>query len=164
MNQLGLFDGDGDDPEDGLSLREAREQLFAVIAEGTTCPCCLRPAQRYRWNLYANAARLLIRLYQVGGTSEFTHSSVVKRGTQGSCSHLRFWALVESQKERRPDGGKSGFWRVTSGGEQFLHGGTIPKYAWVYDNVVNRVEGDPVTISDVLEEEFNFREHMGGDW
>lgn len=144
------------------TLAEARAELQAGLMEGTKCPCCDQHAQIYRWSLYSTAARMLLRMYEAGGATEFVESKRVKRtGDGGSCSHLRLWGLVEQEAERRPDGGKSGWWRVTLPGEQFLMGATtIPKYAYVYNGEVLRYDGPPRTISDVMGHPFSWHEHM----
>jgi hypothetical protein len=148
---------------DGPSLAQARAELMDELDEGTTCPCCGQHAQRYRWSLYSTACWMLIRLYEAGGVTEFVESKRVKRpGDGGSASHLWLWGLVEHEPDRRPDGGKSGWWRVTAAGERFIRGGSIPKYAYVYNGVVERHDGQLVTISDRLGHPFDWNDHMRG--
>ena len=156
MSQLSIFGDNG-----GTSLAEARDWLRERLNQGATCPCCEQYAKVYRWSLYGSAARLLVRFWHEGGTEEFVESKAVKGETQGSASHLAFWSLVEHEPDRRPDGGKSGWWRVTAHGEGFIKSQeTIPKYAYVYDGRVLRLEGEARTISEVLKEPFDWREHM----
>jgi hypothetical protein len=147
----------------GITLAEAREQLFAELRDGTTCPCCDQHAQEYRWSLYRRAIRMLERLYQIGGTDHYVESKRAKApGDGGSFSHLRLWDLVVQENERRPDGGKSGYWRVTPLGEQFLRRQTrVPKYAWVYNGELLRREGEMLWITDIVDD-FDWRQHMGG--
>lgn len=158
MSQLSF-----DDEFGGKTLAQARVELEEDLDDGTTCQCCEQHAQRYRWSLYRTAVWMLVRLYRRGGTTLFVPSKVVKRaGDGGSCSHLKLWGLVEHEPERRPDGGKSGLWRVTARGERFLLGQEpIPKYVWVYNGAVQRYEGSPKHVYDILDN-FDFREHMGG--
>jgi len=158
MNQL-TFDDDFDDP--GWTLAEARDWVLDQLDDGITCPCCGQHAQRYRWTLYRSAIDLLLNFYRVGGVTRFVESREVKGKTQGSASHLAFWDLVEEENKRRPDGGKSGWWRVTPFGESFiLDGASIRKYAYVYNREVERFDGPYVTISDRLGYPFNWRDHM----
>lgn len=155
-----------DDPvppveDDGMTLADARRYLRRYLAEGVKCPCCEQHAQVYRWSLYATAARLLIRLYREGGTGTYVETKRHKGIGQGDASRLRLWELAEREKERRPDGGRSGWWRVTDLGEAFVLGrATIPKYAYVYDGEVIRTEGEPTSISDVLGEAFRYDENV----
>jgi hypothetical protein len=148
---------------DLVTLAQARIWLREHLDEGTYCPCCGQWAKIYRWSLYGTAARLLMRFYRAGGTGAFVESKAVKGISQGSASHLAFWQLVEHEPDRRPDGGKSGWWRVTTQGEAFLQGRLlIPKYAYVYDGNVLRHDGDPTSVYNVLGEQFDWREHMEG--
>lgn len=140
-----------------VTVARAREWLREQLEEGAQCPCCEQHAQEYRWSLYATAARLLVAIYRAGGTEEFVETKKHKGIGQGDASRLRLWGLAEQEKERRADGGRSGWWRVTELGEAFILGAaTIPKYAYVYDGRLLRTEGDPTTIRDVLGVEFNY--------
>lgn len=154
------FDFDGPDPND-WTLAEAQAWLLDQLDDGATCPCCDQHAQRYRWTLPGSAIKVLLRNYRVGGTTQFIESKTVKRVGQGGLhSILAMWDLVEEEKVRRPDGGKSGWWRVTGIGERFIQGGLIRKYAYIYDNRVSGHDGPWVSISDRLGEPFDWRQHM----
>lgn len=145
---------------DDMTLEEARTVLNRLIEDGHRCPCCNQWSKVYRWSLYSSAARMLIRLYKEGGTIEFVESKTVKqKGEGGHCSQLRHWKLVEQEPESRPDGGQSGWWRVTGLGEAFLlEHATISKYVYVYDGEVLREEGKSVSIRDALGKKFNYQE------
>lgn len=149
---------------DSMPLGIARAKLAEMVEEGTTCPACTQHAQVYRWSLYSTAVRMLARLWHVGGTSEFVESKAVKAaGDGGHCSQLRHWGLVEQESERRPDGGKSGWWRVTKVGADFLQGRvTIPKYVYVYDGTCLRSDGPPVTVRECLGKKFDYDLMMAG--
>lgn len=148
-----------------MTLEEAKEWLRERIDDGARCPCCTQYAQVYRWSLYGGAAAMLIRLYRAGGTVSFVESKSVKYpGQGGDVTRLRLWSLVEEEPERRADGGKSGYWRVTELGEQFVHGWTtIPKYAYVFDGRLLRVDGPPVDIVDALGTKFDYNQLMQGE-
>jgi hypothetical protein len=71
------------------------------------------------------------------------------------------WSLKE-ETARREDGGRSGFWRITDDGCDFLAGRlAVPKYARVYNGQVLGFTGDPVKVHDVAPA-FNLRELMKG--
>lgn len=152
------------DYPDSMPLADARDLLRKDVYEGVKCPLCTQHAQVYRWSLYGTAARVLIKLYRAGGVIDFVHSNTVKvAGNGGDCTRLAFWGLVEQEKARRADGGRSGFWRVTEGGESFvLNRKPIPKYAYVYNGRVLRIEGPPVTVYDALGKKFDYSELMQG--
>jgi hypothetical protein len=154
-------------PNDAWTLGKAKEWLREKAeAGGERCPCCTQRAQVYRWSLYSTAVRALILFYRIGGTEEFTHSRVLKEHGhtgQGDASRLRYWGLLEEEPARKPDGGRSGFWRVTELGGQFVTGAvTAPKYAYVYDARVLRFDGDRVSVQDALGKNFDYREMMEG--
>lgn len=151
---------------ESMTLAEARRILDAELEDGARCLCCGQYAQIHRWTLYATAAKLLVRLYANGGTTEFVESKPIKGKGQGDGARLRYWGIAEEEKQRRPDGGKSGWWRVTAYGEDFiLDRATIPKYVYVYDNAVlpytdAHPQGGRRTISEVLKENFHYGDHI----
>ena len=154
-----------DHPADDWTLEQARDWLREQALDGgATCPCCRRWAQVYRWSLYATAVVFLAKLYRAGGTSEFVHSKSLEHKGQGDAARLRFWGLVEHEPDRRPDGGKSGWWRVTAEGERFLLGKrSIQKYVFVYAARPLWFEGEPVTVRGSLRE-FDYDAMMRGEF
>lgn len=156
-----------DDEDDGPSLREAREKLLVDRWEGVSCPCCGQMAKVYRRKINSSMARGLIAAYRENGLT-FGWLQDVRR-MQGETdnreeSKLRYWGLMEEEPERRPDGGRSGWWRVTSEGEAFVRGQIrVPKYAFLYDGFCLRLDhGEMVTISDALGTPFNYDDLMKG--
>jgi hypothetical protein len=149
---------------DSRSVAEARLQLADRIAEGSICPCCGHRVQAYRWSLYATAVRLLAAMYRAGGTAEFVRTKDIKGKGQGDASRLRYWGLAEEEPERREDGGRSGYWRVTGLGEQYLRGeAALPRYAWVYAGRVLLFEGERRRLGETeAGKEFDFRAMMEG--
>jgi len=149
-----------------MTLGEAQEMLRPLIWEpkGAICPLCHQHAQVYKWTLYSTAVRLLAELYKAGGTEKLVEAKRVKpTGSQGDGARLRYYGLAESDKDRRPDGGKSGWWQVTEFGRAFLFDrAVVRKNVWVYDNRVMRREGPPVRVRDALGKKFNYDEMMRG--
>jgi hypothetical protein len=154
-------------------LKDAKIELNRRLMDRKQhfCPCCSQAAQLHRWSIYGTAAVALILLYRTGDTSRFVHTNEIKGqwfrdriyAGQGDCSRLRHWGLVEREKDLRPDGGKSGNWRVTPLGAAFVLGeATVPKYILIYDNELKGMEGEHVSISDAIGVPFNYREHMDG--
>lgn len=150
-----------------MTLAEAQERLRELAYEGHTCPCCTQFVKVYRWSLYGTAVAMLMHLYRAGGTTEYVESKVAKRGLRPNAtpSELRHWGLVEQESERREDGGRSGWWRVTDLGERFVLGqATIPKYAWVYNGRCFKQGGEQVTVHDALGKSFHYGEIMAPAW
>jgi hypothetical protein len=152
---------DFDDPE-LVSLEAARAWLRENIDEGVSCPCCGQLAKIYRRKLNSAMARRLIRFYRAAGARWF-HSPSLAR-VDGDTGKLALWGLVEEEKTKRPDGGRSGFWRVTEGGEDWtLRRSSVAKYALVYDGRLLGYDGSQVTIIDALGTKFNYDELMRGE-
>ena len=153
-------------PDDNWTLGDTRDWLRPKVLDGgETCPCCDQWAQVYRWSLYTTAVMLLTKFYRTVARLTFVHSKAMAHKGQGDAARLRLWGLVEGEKERRPDGGKSGWWRVTDKGEAFLRGQqAIPKYVFVYKARALRFEGPAVTVWDSLGRTFDFDAMMRGDW
>lgn len=150
-----LFDADG------RSLEEARGWLREQIDEGADCPCCDRFAKAYRRKLNAGMAASLIRMYRAHGL-EFGYLPELF-GYGNEFTRLRLWGLIEPMEERRDDGGRIGWWRITAKGEAFAIGRLrVPRYARVYDAQLLSLEGDPVSIRDALGSRFSYDELMHG--
>lgn len=149
---------------DDMTLGEARGRLRELVYHGERCPCCTQHAQVYRWSLYATAIRTLVALYRAGGTTRFVESKTVKiPGQGGDMSRLAHWHLVEQESVRRADGGRSGWWRVTPLGEEFLRGrATIPKYVYVFDGRRLKADGPELGIRECLGKKFSYDEMMAG--
>jgi len=134
-----------------------------MLEKGTQCPCCAQWAQAYRRKVNAQMASTLIYAHRAYGR-DFGQLQDVRRGIKNrEESKLRYWGLLVEEPERRPDGGKSGWWAITDLGEQFvLLRTTIPKYALVYNNRCLKLYGEPVSIIDALGTNFNYRDLMDG--
>lgn len=161
------YDGvTGDDEEDeipgpGTRLGRARVWLHKMLPNGTTCPLCGQNAKVYRRNLNSGmAVALLTMVAAEQSPGQWLHKPTVLRGVASAArdeSLLRFWGLLEEQKELRPDGGRAGYWRVTGDGWRWAHGKIeVPKYVDVYNG---RPRGAPygpsVSIDDALGEGFD---------
>ena len=108
----------------------------------------------------------LIAMYRANGL-EFGYVQAVRRRRGATDnreeSKLRYWGLTEEEHTLRPDGGRAGWWRVTTKGETWvLNKALVPKYARIYDGRCLGLLGDPITIVDALGDKFNYRELM--DW
>ena len=60
-------------------------------------------------------------------------------------------------------GGRAGWWRLTEQGSAFVQGlMKVQKYAKIYDSRLLKLDGELVTIRDVLGSRFNYDELMRG--
>ena len=145
---------------DDMPLGEAMELLLeGAINGGVICPCCSQFAKVYKRKINSAMAKGLIDLYKAGGISEFVHAPTIS-----SCrevSQLAWWGLVAEESTLRPDGGKSGYWKVTKKGEEFIKSEVkCDKYTYVFDGKILGHDGDMVDISEALGEPFHYRSMM----
>jgi hypothetical protein len=117
------------------TMRDARDHYFARLAGDRmakltgavtlVCPVCLRPDTIHCRPLDTGEAKVLARLRYLttnfagrypGGWVHVQDIGQISR----SEGKLRLWGLVEMKRERRADGGKSGFWRLTEKGVEFV--------------------------------------------
>ena len=146
------------------TLARARQRLQARLDEGLFCPCCDQYAKRYRRKMNSGMVRSLINIYRNGYRDSlewvYIPNLSAKSREEGK---IAYWGLLEEQQERREDGGRAGWWRVTPNGEDFiLRGRRIPKIAIVYNGVCVDFDGtEMVNIRDCLGDKFNLNELLG---
>lgn len=157
-------------PDGSWTLKDARAWLREQRVEGVRCPCCNQLAKIYKRSMLSTSARTLIAMYlETRGTDNFIHiPTLVQRRVrdkahQGGSSTLgAYWGLIEEERERRPDGGRKGWWRLTPKGLAWVLGRTtIPHYAYTYNSRVVEVSGPPVSIRQALGTGFDYEEMMG---
>jgi hypothetical protein len=147
-------------------LSEAQAWLRARVDDGAHCPCCKQFAKVYKRRINARQALALITLWRACGQDWGHVPSIDKRlaGDGGMIAYLRWWGLIEESQERRADGGRAGWWRITDQGGSFVRGvKSVPKYAHIYDGSCLRFSGDMVTIRDALGAKFDYDKLMRGD-
>lgn len=149
---------------DSMTLGDARDRLRELVNDGHRCPVCTQFAKVYKRKINSTMARDLIALYRAAGRDWAYLPDVRKQSGSRSNreeSKLRFWSLIEEEPSVRPDGGRAGYWRVTTFGEAFVLGRLkVPKYARIYDDRLLGHEGEEVTIHDALGAKFFYDELM----
>lgn len=151
--------------DDVQTVDEAKAWLRKFLnTGGAECPVCERYAVVYRWSLYSTAVSALMLYYRLGGTTEFVASRELTRlghKGKGDVTRLKFWGLVEPGRERREDGGRAGFYRVTDKGERFIRGEiSLPKYVYEYSGQVLYYDGKSVDVKQALGKKFNYQEFV----
>jgi hypothetical protein len=153
--------------DDTISLKEARDRLFDLLAEGETveCDCCFQTARVYSRLLDSRMAAGLIAIYR--HPAEWVHiptlANEMELGNQlgGVLAKLRYWGLLEEEKARREDGGRAGYWRITDKGRAFVERRIkVEKYAKIYNNEVLGRTGKDISIDDALGQRFRYDELM----
>lgn len=153
------------DLPDGATLGQAKVWLRERLDEGAECPCCTQFAKVYRRKFNSSMGFGLIKMFRVHGLA-WGHgpstSTLARLG--GELARLSMWGLLEEATEKREDGGRAGWWRVTPAGEAFVRGETrVAPYAYIYDGRLLRLDLSErkVSIIDVLGRKFNYAELMG---
>lgn len=145
-----------------MMLEDAQDWLRNRVDDGARCPCCNQFAKIYKRKLTESQVgtlrRLLDRQRQIGG---WVHLPDVHQPSRDFAT-TAYFGLSEQSAEERPDGGKSGYWMVTSDGINFLRGRyPVHKYARIYDGRCLGYEGDQVTVDDIAPQ-FRLDELMSG--
>ena len=137
----------------GTTLEQARRWVMERARKGVKCPCCGRHVQVYKRKLNRTMVQALHLMWVAGGTTEWRHAPTVLQGFAKEAKDVAkcaLWDLIEEEKARRPDGGRSGWWRVTPEGEEFLKGNhAVHRYAVVYQDRVIDHTGDLVSVGEV---------------
>lgn len=161
----GLFDGDD-------SLDKARRHVLANLVKGSTCPCCSKWAQVYWRTIHADVGKFLIYLYRAmlmekgPGFQRWVHIRDLPGQTGNKAStdaaYMVHWGLVR-KKDDNDMGKKGGFYILTDLGVRFvLDNERVPRRKRIYANRVTETDETPISISEAVNEKFNYRDLMAG--
>lgn len=143
------------------TLKQARDRLFDFIennSKGMHCPCCSQFVKVYKRRLNAGMAEGLIKLYKTD-KNDFVHTASLIQCHE--FAQLSWWGLIEEEDTLRPDGGRTGRWRITPDGIKFVEGYLmVQPYALVFDAECFGLQGVKVDIKRCLGKRFNYRELM----
>jgi hypothetical protein len=165
-------------PEASWTLGNSRLWLMERVDDGVSCPCCSRYVKRYRRSLTRHMADWLIALYRLAPPGhEWVHSKKVfsflarngfQRGSNAAdYNYLVHWGLtepaptkeIEVEDGRKP--GRSGFWRTTETGRQFVLGNTTVRQKVVtLAGALEGFDGDPISIHQALADQFDYNKLM----
>lgn len=115
------------------------------------CPHCDATMVEYSHRLSCGILFALVRLYETAKTAPFPIRELdLSHPQMSNFQKLQYWGLAEMSKTA--DDRKGGVWAVTLFGESFVHGHAgVKDIAVTYRGKVQRLEGDEVSISSVLE-------------
>jgi hypothetical protein len=132
--------------------------------EACDCPTCGRHAQIYRRKFHASIARQLIRLYWLGGTAHYIHASKLilpEVSGAGDFSKAKYWGLIYQQINTDPDTKCNGMWMLSAEGVAFVRGQhRIAREVFVFDDEVQGMSAETITIAEALGDRFNYHELM----
>lgn len=151
------------EPTELTSLARVRDWLQARLRDGARCPACDQYARVYRRPIPHSSVLALARLDHASwADGNFVHLPTLL-GHRADEAKLAYWGLIQEEAHGRPDGGRAGYWRVTTLGHDWLRGhATVPKYALIYNAECLGLEGDQVTAEQCVGNKFDLRELMDG--
>ena len=151
-----------------MTLGEAKALLRSKLTAGDKldCPTCTQRAAIYSRPLNATMAHSLVAMYRAWGR-DWGDLPALRRKValhhSNQEAQLRHFRLIEEHPDRREDGGHLGWWRVTDLGVRWVQGqATVPGRAVTYAGRFLALDGDQVSIRDVLGIHFDLREVMLG--
>lgn len=115
---------------------------MALAGKNVRCPCCDQNVHVYYRHLNGPMARTLIHMYYYDRLhpGEWMHvdNYLVEAGIKNSryYSLMLFWGLIEhAQVQREDDNPRSGLWRITEQGRQFVRERRRePEAFWMYND------------------------------
>lgn len=147
---------------DRALLGDIRSWLRQNADKGVDCPACTQHVKVYRRKVNSGMARSLIAMFTVAGT-DWVHVPTQIGARSREEGKLAYWGLIEESPDPREDGGRAGWWRVTTSGKEFvLNRKKIPTYCRVYNGKVLGFDGALVSIVDALGTKFNYNDLMAG--
>lgn len=159
-------------PFTGKSVGDAKLWVQANLRHGVTCPTCGQFAKLYRRPINSTMAYALVLIYHASrGGAGWIHVAqfLVKTKNDstiagGDVVKLRYWGLLERQKDRREDGSdRVGMYRITEVGKKFVEGKiAVPAYVYLYNQLLLRLSEEMVTITEALGSKFSYDELMKG--
>ena len=141
--------------------------------DGIKCPCCTQYVKDYRRTLNGRMARALITIASVSkfyategryGLVEVPKLLIAAKDGSGDYGKLRHWGLLEpAPKSDATQSRTSGRWRITRLGMDFAAGRAhVKSHAWIFDDHLIALDGDPVYIQECFPKSFNFAALMAG--
>lgn len=158
IDQFDMFDGEG-----AFLAKMRHNWNKAIEAEGAFCPCCGKWGKVYKTKLSQHLA-LCLRWMFVHGDEADGWVDVQNKGPRWMLKSktyplLEHWDLIESKATR------SGIWRVTLKGQDFVQGLiNLPNAVHIYDNKVWGFEADEVSFRQCFGNHFDFDEMMSSQF
>ena len=158
----------------GTSIEDAKVFVQQNLRDGITCPACGQLCKIYRRKLNSTMALALVMIYthfKLNPHHTWLHVAAflvkVKRDSSiagGDVVKLRYWGLLERAPGERDDGSdRVGRYRITDIGKRFVENAiAVPKYVYLYNQLLLRLSEEMTTITEALGDRFNYAELMKG--
>jgi len=134
------------------TIKDARKWVRALLKSGEFdhCPCCAQGIKLYPNTIVSSMVAQLRQLDREGPTLS---RNLVYISSGGRYALMVHWDLIAQLEDRR--------WIITPLGRDFLHRRvTVPKKAYVYNQVCRRMSKERVWVFDCMER-FDYNELMG---
>jgi hypothetical protein len=145
------------------TIEEGKAYIDKHSMNGVECPCCERFLKIYKRPITSTMARMIIKLYHLGG--EWHHVRIIAKGISDTgtndFSKLAYWELIKQGENNNPKKKNSGNWKITKKGKKFvLNQILVSSHAYVYNKNVLEFEGTDTTIIKSLGKDFDYSELM----
>lgn len=149
------------------TVNEMRDELFEKLGNGEQLPCpvCSQNCKLYKRKLNAMQAVFLcwlVNRFRDNGGCWINVPKEYKRNIGGEYGKLAHWELIELKpNDDDPSKRTSGLWRPTLKGIDFVNEvQTVPKYIYLYNNLLHKVSKEQTTIREALGDKFDYEELM----
>jgi hypothetical protein len=151
------------------SIEAEKKRLRSEFEKGTTCKCCGQTVKLYKRKLNSSMAYGLIIIYKIHQSIGFDKAVKMNRevaklkipSSNIEYAKLSHWGLIEEQESDSTKKNKSGYWKITKRGIDFVINGTsIPKYVFIYNGKTQGRSDETVLISESLGDKFDYKELM----
>lgn len=140
-------------------------KVHATPKDGCECPVCGRLAKVYKRAMNDKQALFLLTLLKRCLTEKGDGKGYVLvswgRTGNGDYSKLQHWGLIEKRRDDEKGAPNSGWWRVTTHGEEFARGQVaVARQVYLYQNEAVGFSEDEITIRQAARNRFNYEEIM----
>jgi hypothetical protein len=130
---------------------------------GGNCPCCQRWGKINGYQITSTQVRGMIWMFQNFFEDEWVDLGKAPKWVlrSKSMATLHHWGLLETKKNADKKVRGSGLWRLTPLGRDFIHRHiTLPKYAFVFNNRLEKYSEEQVDVVQALGKKFSYEELM----
>lgn len=146
------------------SLEQARQEYRDVLKNnGGKCPCCRRWGKINGYQINSTQVRGMIWMLKNFRRDEWVDLGKAPRWVlrSKSLATLHHWDLLETKKKAGEDTRGSGLWRLTQLGRDFIYCRvTMPKYAFVFNNRLEKFSREQTDAVQALGKKFSYDELM----
>lgn len=162
MTQGVLFEGM--DPAPRLTLEVARRNVMRYRRTGVKCPCCDQMAREWRHSLVGVAVASLVKLVVMYEGEPIHLDQFYVNKKDRNFPMLKCWGLIEPGINNDTMKRASGMFSPTQLGMSFaMENEQIREYVWTYNKEVIGFDGQLVTVFDVLDKKFDYKELLNNE-